>query len=148
MTAPEAPMQRPEESRIPLALQAVFIASNRGKDVKRPPPEKLLSKTYMKGWIFQGLGKKRRECDGMSVAGSVSQGGLGSILIKASNEPTPAVVQFRTDGSLKRPDNSPELISVHAKPEKAPAPKPKVRVPFCVLVQIFQQPWQCEIQLV
>lgn len=49
-------------SRIPLSLQAVFLASNRGKDVHKPPPEKVATKTFTRNWMFQGLmtGNKRR----------------------------------------------------------------------------------------
>jgi hypothetical protein len=42
-------------SRIPLGLQAVFLASNRGKEVTKPPPEKAASKTFTRNWLFQGL---------------------------------------------------------------------------------------------
>jgi hypothetical protein len=42
-------------SRIPLGLQAVFLASNRGKEVHMPPPEKAASKTFTRNWLFQGL---------------------------------------------------------------------------------------------
>ena len=34
------------QSRIPLALQSVFLASNRGDEVKEAPPEKVASKVY------------------------------------------------------------------------------------------------------
>ena len=50
----------PAPSRIPLALQAVFLASNRGKDVNKPPPEKAASKTFTRNWMFQGLGRATR----------------------------------------------------------------------------------------
>ena len=33
-------------SRIPVALQAVFLASNRGYEVNKPPPEQVASKVY------------------------------------------------------------------------------------------------------
>jgi len=51
--------------RIPLGLQAVFLASNRGKEVDQPPPEKAASKTFStRSWLFGGLrggsGKSRR----------------------------------------------------------------------------------------
>ena len=49
-------------SRIPLVLQAVFLASNRGKEVTKAPPDKVASKTYTRNWMFQGLrsGTKRK----------------------------------------------------------------------------------------
>lgn len=52
-----------QQSRIPLGLQAVFLASNRGKEVDKPPAEKAASKTFTRSWMFQGLkkgGKSRR----------------------------------------------------------------------------------------
>lgn len=39
-------------SRIPATLQMVFLASNRGKDVNKPPPERVASKVFLYGWIF------------------------------------------------------------------------------------------------
>lgn len=50
----------PAPSRIPLGLQAVFLASNRGKDVNKPPPEKAASKTFTRNWMFQGIGRATR----------------------------------------------------------------------------------------
>jgi len=41
------------QSRIPAALQAVFLASNRGKDVHKPPPEKVANKVFFGNWLFQ-----------------------------------------------------------------------------------------------
>ena len=57
------PMQTQQQSRIPLGLQAVFLASNRGKEVNKPPPERSAAKTFTRSWMFQGLkrgGKSRR----------------------------------------------------------------------------------------
>jgi hypothetical protein len=65
---------RTRQGRIPATLQAVFLASNRGKDVNKPPPEKVASKVYFRNWLFQrqsgskesrgslfaGLGKGRK----------------------------------------------------------------------------------------
>jgi hypothetical protein len=39
--------------RIPSTLQAVFLSSNRGKDVRKPPPEKIASKMLSRNWFFQ-----------------------------------------------------------------------------------------------
>jgi hypothetical protein len=44
---------RPRQSRIPFTLQAVFLASNRGKDVHKPPPENAGSKVFFCNWFFQ-----------------------------------------------------------------------------------------------
>lgn len=40
-------------SRIPASLQAVFLSSNRGNDVHKPPPDAAASKTYFRNWLFQ-----------------------------------------------------------------------------------------------
>jgi hypothetical protein len=42
-----------KQSRIPVALQAVFLASNRGKEVHKPPPEKAANKVFFRNWLFQ-----------------------------------------------------------------------------------------------
>lgn len=53
-----------KQGRIPVALQAVFLASNRGKDVHKPPPEKAANKVFFGNWLYQkasntlGRGKK------------------------------------------------------------------------------------------
>jgi ankyrin repeat protein len=38
--------------RIPATLQAVFLSSNRGNDVHKPPPEKVAFKVFFRSWIF------------------------------------------------------------------------------------------------
>lgn len=40
-------------TRIPFALQAVFLASNRGKEVHKPPPDHAASKVFFRNWLFQ-----------------------------------------------------------------------------------------------
>ena len=92
-------------SRIPLALQAVFIASNRGKNVDKPPPERAAHKTYFRNWMFKGLGKKKK---------AKSNG-------KHRDSKPPTVVQFGADEGEKDP---PELISTQ--PEKAESKTPSV----------------------
>ena len=42
-----------KQGRIPVALQAVFLASNRGKEVHKPPPEKAANKVFFRNWFFQ-----------------------------------------------------------------------------------------------
>jgi hypothetical protein len=44
------------QSRIPNTLQAVFLASNRGREVHKPPPEKVAYKVYFRNWLFQKQG--------------------------------------------------------------------------------------------
>lgn len=41
-------------SRIPTTLQAVFLASNRGNEVHKPPPDSAANKVYFRNWLFQG----------------------------------------------------------------------------------------------
>lgn len=54
--------------RIPVALQAVFLASNRGEDVHQPPPGRVASR------VFRGLGlfKRRGKNQGLAVEYSES----------------------------------------------------------------------------
>jgi hypothetical protein len=44
---------RSRQGRIPATLQAVFLASNRGREVNKPPPAKVASKIYFSNWLFQ-----------------------------------------------------------------------------------------------
>lgn len=50
------------QGRIPLALQAVFLASNRGKEVNKPPPNRVCNKVFKNNWFFQ-----RMSCSGKKV---------------------------------------------------------------------------------
>jgi hypothetical protein len=43
----------PQKARIPATLQAVFLASNRGKEVNKPPPASVASKVFFHNWLFQ-----------------------------------------------------------------------------------------------
>jgi hypothetical protein len=57
------------QGRIPATLQAVFLASNRGRDVNKPPPAKVASKVFFRNWLFQRqAGSKERR--GSLFAGS------------------------------------------------------------------------------
>lgn len=42
----------PHRSRIPTSLQDVFLASNSGIDVHKPPPDSAASKTFLRDWLF------------------------------------------------------------------------------------------------
>ena len=44
---------RSRQGRIPVTLQAVFLASNRGKEVHKPPPASVASKVFIRNWLFQ-----------------------------------------------------------------------------------------------
>lgn len=46
-----APQSR--QSRIPATLQAVFLASNRGKEVNKPPPAQVGNKVFFRNWFLQ-----------------------------------------------------------------------------------------------
>ena len=105
-------------SRIPLALQAVFLASNRGKNVDKPPPEKAAHRTYFRNWMFKGLGKKKKE---------------KSSIRSRENKP-PAVVQFGADENDK---DAPELISTRPEKTQRAAPIPKARVSYLFLLASY-----------
>jgi hypothetical protein len=44
---------RSRQGRIPATLQAVFLASNRGREVNKPPPASVASKVFFRNWLFQ-----------------------------------------------------------------------------------------------
>lgn len=48
------------QTRIPFTLQAVFLASNRGKDVHKPPPENAGNKVFKKNWFLQRQPKEKK----------------------------------------------------------------------------------------
>jgi hypothetical protein len=50
------PSERPRAGRIPATLQAVFLASNRGFTVNKPPPGKVANRVF-----FRGLFASKRE---------------------------------------------------------------------------------------
>jgi hypothetical protein len=64
--ADNAPVSR--QSRIPFTLQAVFLASNRGKEVHKPPPENVGSRVFKKNWFLQR--KPRQKKDTSKAEGS------------------------------------------------------------------------------
>lgn len=107
-------------SRIPLALQAVFIASNRGKDVDKPPPEKAAHRTYFRSWVFKGLGKMKKKAK--------NSGGKNG---KNKHGRPPTVVQF---GAKK---DSPELISTQPEPAAEPKAPPSRKTKVCIAVAVF-----------
>jgi len=49
-STPLAPAAASKASRIPNTLQAVFLASNRGRDVHKPPPERVAHKDFFRNW--------------------------------------------------------------------------------------------------
>jgi ankyrin repeat protein len=40
-------------TRIPLTLQAVFLASNKGQEVNKPPPNRNANRVFFRNWFFQ-----------------------------------------------------------------------------------------------
>jgi hypothetical protein len=56
---------RTRQGRIPATLQAVFLASNRGRDVYKPPPAKAASKVFFHNWLFQRQAESNKK-DGPS----------------------------------------------------------------------------------
>jgi hypothetical protein len=53
-----------QSSRIPSTLQAVFLASNRGKDVNAPPPQRVAFKTFFRGWLGRSDSKNKKQQKG------------------------------------------------------------------------------------
>jgi hypothetical protein len=70
MTKPQTARSR--QSRIPSTLQAVFLASNRGKDVHKPPPEKAGSKVFFSNWFFQKKTDSKKMEDKTNSVSSMS----------------------------------------------------------------------------
>jgi hypothetical protein len=55
------------QSRIPATLQAVFLASNRGKTVEGPPPEQVANRTFFRHWFLQKQTKSSKKDSSMKV---------------------------------------------------------------------------------
>jgi hypothetical protein len=64
---------RSRQGRIPATLQAVFLASNRGKDVNKPPPAKVASKIYLRGWLFPRQAGPKKTRGGLFGGNSKNQ---------------------------------------------------------------------------
>jgi hypothetical protein len=52
---------RSRQGRIPPVLQAVFLASNRGGVVNKPPPAHVASKVFVRNWLFQRQPKSKEK---------------------------------------------------------------------------------------
>jgi hypothetical protein len=81
---------RARQGRIPATLQAVFLASNRGREVNKPPPEKAASKVYFRNWLFQ------RQAGSKDKRGSLF-GGVG----KNKNEKISAIPPKKDSPQVK-----------------------------------------------
>lgn len=114
-------------SRIPLSLQAVFIASNRGQDVNKPPPEKVAQKTFFRSWMFQGIGKNKKKSSRNYV--------------KSQKDRPPTVVQFGRFGKTQSKEPYPKRFTKDDATEivekKPSAPKPKVNYSKCAYVYLW-----------
>jgi hypothetical protein len=95
---------RSRQGRIPATLQAVFLASNRGKDVNKPPPEKAASKVYFRNWLFQ------RQAGSKDKRGSLFAGSNKNKKTKKSKktkgQPMPSVVKLPKPNVSKVPSSS------------------------------------------
>lgn len=55
-------------SRIPATLQMVFLTSNRGKTVNKPPPERVAYKVFLGNWVFKAKNRPKDLDNSMHVA--------------------------------------------------------------------------------
>jgi hypothetical protein len=88
---------RSRQGRIPATLQAVFLASNRGRDVNKPPPEKVASKVYLRNWLFQ------RQAGSKERRGSL----FGSMGKRKSKKSKKSKSQPKNDGDEGKVDKTP-----------------------------------------
>jgi hypothetical protein len=91
---------RSRQGRIPATLQAVFLASNRGNEVNKPPPAKVASKVYLRGWLFQ-----------RQAGSKESRGGLFGGSHKKQNE------------SVKKTETQPQQDAPQVKAAQVPKAK-------------------------
>jgi hypothetical protein len=82
---------RSRQGRIPATLQAVFLASNRGKEVNKPPPAAVASKVFFRNWLFQHQTGSKKEKGGILFGGSKKN----KKSTKSKNQPQKAVLQER-----------------------------------------------------
>lgn len=115
----KAQHERGEGSRIPKSLQAVFIASNRGAEVVKPPPRKSAFKmfTSMPKPVFRMFGGKDN-CDPMSPQKRKK-------FFIPANRANRCVAEI-TVKPLCEDDNIPTSISVRHSPPKKKAPIPSL----------------------
>jgi hypothetical protein len=79
---------RSRQGRIPATLQAVFLASNRGKEVNKPPPAAVASKVFFSNWLFQRQTGARKE-----KAGLFSGGKKNKKSKRSKNQPQKSVLE-------------------------------------------------------
>jgi hypothetical protein len=85
---------RSRQGRIPATLQAVFLASNRGKEVNKPPPAAVASKVFFRNWLFQQTGARKEKA-------GVFDGKKNKKSKRSKNQPQKPVLQegFQTQKS-------------------------------------------------
>ncbi|GAX24216.1 hypothetical protein FisN_4Lu592 [Fistulifera solaris] len=88
-----------KQGRIPLALQAVFLASNRGKEVHKPPPEKAANKVFFRNWLFQ------------KASTSISRGKKSQIVQTADVK---APTETKKRPALRKTDSTDNLLNPQA----------------------------------
>lgn len=95
-------------SRIPKTLQAVFLASNRGNDVDKPPPKQVAFRTFFRSF----LGKKKDPKETTKENNNNN---------KKSKETTKVENSYKKSSKNNKND-----------PMRPPKPVKKVRVMFCL----------------
>lgn len=79
------------EGRIPKTLQAVFLASNRGKEIDKPPPKQVAFKTFFRSFMGKGSKKSKetKEKDEQAIASSYQKGKSSSKSKKSDKSKPP-----------------------------------------------------------
>lgn len=110
------PQPEARHSRIPLTLQAVFLASNRGRDVNKPPPERVAYKVFFRNWLFQ------RQAHSGKGAKSGIFGKKQTVPEKRNLQPVKAPIPQKT-----QPDQT-VANKAEARKEEVVTPVPKAQV--------------------
>lgn len=96
-------------SRIPQTLQAVFLASNRGKDVHKPPPDRVAFKLFLRNWVFhKKVGNKSLNSskDSTSTSKTDSDHSLCNEDKWKQHEPTTGIRFYHRSGSASVKNSS------------------------------------------
>jgi hypothetical protein len=158
-------------SRVPLALQAVFLASNRGQEVHKPPPTAVLK---TRKWFWQRRTPtaetprpqkpkrvSRREARRQAAAAakqeqeqaknpveektsqSTSVSPIVDIYVPVSvNSEVHKARRHYERPKFDRVDSSTSSVTFHTKAPKSPPPKPKVRGIVQLLVFHSRKEWK------
>jgi hypothetical protein len=98
-----ASINRNRQGRIPNTLQAVFLASNRGKEVNLPPPDQSAAKVFKRNWIFQ---KKSNSGKNDKEGTKKNWFGLNSKRVEQTEKKDKAVRVVVTAPATEAPDTS------------------------------------------